>query len=190
MQIIHCSWPWPGNCVYITQTSYFVILQGLNPAGTFTLMKWIKTLCGIDSRSYIKLWRHWALPALWFSYHEGNCKVSRDQWSYIGWQNLNPQSHPNATLAPQARQARANYELLAEALVWHPKYDHCKRHMLAVKKLTVFLCIAANFVLITLFVFQVYHVICLSICCNFTVNHQSMFVILIEKAGFSNPSLQ
>ena len=27
-----------------------------------------------------------------------------------GWQNLNPLSHPNATLAPQARQARASGE--------------------------------------------------------------------------------
>ena len=26
----------------------------------------------------------------------------------IGWQNLNPLSHTNATLAPQARQARAS----------------------------------------------------------------------------------
>ena len=30
----------------------------------------------------------------------------------IGWQNLNPLSHPNATLAPQARQARASSENL------------------------------------------------------------------------------
>ena len=30
----------------------------------------------------------------------------------IGWQNLNPLSHPNATLAPQARQARASGENL------------------------------------------------------------------------------
>ena len=28
----------------------------------------------------------------------------------IGWQNLNLLSHPNATLAPQARQARASDE--------------------------------------------------------------------------------
>ena len=56
----------------------------------------------------------------------------------IGWQKLNPLSYPNATLAPQARQARAsgdnlnyvtlepskaskakwcNFELLAELLV-------------------------------------------------------------------------
>ena len=28
----------------------------------------------------------------------------------IGWQNQNPLSHPNATLAPQARQARASSE--------------------------------------------------------------------------------
>ena len=58
----------------------------------------------------------------------------------IGWQNLNPLSQRNATLAPQARQARAsgenlnyvtlaplakeakcwNFELLAESLVWYP----------------------------------------------------------------------
>ena len=36
----------------------------------------------------------------------------------VGWQNLNPLSHPKATLAPQARQARVsgenfNYETLA-----------------------------------------------------------------------------
>ena len=30
----------------------------------------------------------------------------------IGWQNLNLLSHPNATLAPQARQARASGESL------------------------------------------------------------------------------
>ena len=29
--------------------------------------------------------------------------VDWDQWSYIGWQNLIPLSHPNAILAPQAR---------------------------------------------------------------------------------------
>ena len=48
----------------------------------------------------------------------------------VGWQNLNPLSHPNATLAPQARQAKASgknlnyvtlapkvsFELLAESL--------------------------------------------------------------------------
>ena len=57
----------------------------------------------------------------------------------IGWQNLNPLSHPNTTLAPQAMEARAsgenlNYvtlalqarwwwhgELLAESLVWYPE---------------------------------------------------------------------
>ena len=100
MQIIHCSWPWPGNCVYITQTSYFVILQGLYPAGTFTLMKWIKTLCGIDSRSYIKLWRHWALL----------CSVI-----LIPWRQLQS--------VKQGKQGKWwNYELLAEALVWHPMY--------------------------------------------------------------------
>ena len=57
----------------------------------------------------------------------------------IGWQNWNPLSLPNATLSPQARQARAsgkklyyatlasqarpsgrNFELLAESLVWYP----------------------------------------------------------------------
>ena len=30
----------------------------------------------------------------------------------VGWQNLNLLSHPNATLAPQARQARASGENL------------------------------------------------------------------------------
>ena len=30
----------------------------------------------------------------------------------IGWQNLNPLSHPNETLAPQARQAMASGENL------------------------------------------------------------------------------
>ena len=30
----------------------------------------------------------------------------------IGWQNLNPLSHPNATLAPRARQARPSGENL------------------------------------------------------------------------------
>ena len=30
----------------------------------------------------------------------------------IGWQNINPLSHPNATLAPQVRQARASGENL------------------------------------------------------------------------------
>ena len=31
----------------------------------------------------------------------------------IEWQNLNPLSHPNATLAPQTRQARASDEILS-----------------------------------------------------------------------------
>ena len=30
----------------------------------------------------------------------------------IGWQNVNPLSHPNATLVPQTRQARASGENL------------------------------------------------------------------------------
>ena len=30
----------------------------------------------------------------------------------IGCQNLNPLSHPNATIAPQARQAKASFENL------------------------------------------------------------------------------
>ena len=30
----------------------------------------------------------------------------------IGWQKLNPPSHPNAILAPKARQARASGEIL------------------------------------------------------------------------------
>ena len=30
----------------------------------------------------------------------------------VGWQNLNPLSHPTATLAPQARQAKASGEIL------------------------------------------------------------------------------
>ena len=30
----------------------------------------------------------------------------------IGWQNLKPSSHPNATLAPQARQVKASGENL------------------------------------------------------------------------------
>ena len=32
--------------------------------------------------------------------------------TYIGWQKLNPLSHPNTTLAPQARQARDSGENL------------------------------------------------------------------------------
>ena len=39
----------------------------------------------------------------------------------IGWQNLNPLSHPNATLAPQERQAKWwHFELLAELILWYP----------------------------------------------------------------------
>ena len=30
----------------------------------------------------------------------------------IGWQNSNPLSHPNTTLAPQTRQARVSGEIL------------------------------------------------------------------------------
>ena len=30
----------------------------------------------------------------------------------IGWQNLNPLSHPNTTLAPQARQPRPSGDIL------------------------------------------------------------------------------
>ena len=39
-------------------------------------------------------------------------KVGLDNHMYVGWQNLNPLSHLNATLAPQARQARASGENL------------------------------------------------------------------------------
>ena len=44
----------------------------------------------------------------------------------IGWQNLNALTHPNATLAPQARQAGASGAilLLAESLFLQPEYDH------------------------------------------------------------------
>ena len=37
------------------------------------------------------------------------------QWITLGWQNLNPLSYSNATLAPQARQARASSENLTLA---------------------------------------------------------------------------
>ena len=62
----------------------------------------------------------------------GRNVISCSKWSYIGCQNWNLLSHPNATLAPQARQARASElrgtsanskasgELLAESLVWYP----------------------------------------------------------------------
>ena len=72
---------------------------------------------------------------------------SWSQWSYIERHKSNPLSHPNETLAPQARHARVsgenlnyvtlapqarknkakwwNFELLAESLVWHPRYDRC-----------------------------------------------------------------
>ena len=52
----------------------------------------------------------------------GDCLQSNDLT--IGWQNLNLLSHPNATLAPQARQARPSGEILnyvlAELLFLHP----------------------------------------------------------------------
>ena len=41
----------------------------------------------------------------------GDCLQSNDL--PIGWQNLNLLSHPNATLAPLARQARASGENLS-----------------------------------------------------------------------------
>ena len=45
----------------------------------------------------------------------------RSVWRYCndlttGWQNLNPLSHPNATLAPQARQAKLSSEILNYSL--------------------------------------------------------------------------
>ena len=39
-------------------------------------------------------------------------KLAANQWSYTGWQNLNLLSQPNATLAPQAKQAMASGENL------------------------------------------------------------------------------
>ena len=43
--------------------------------------------------------------------------IKRNEWVElndltIGWQRLNPLSHPNGTLAPQARQAEASGENL------------------------------------------------------------------------------
>ena len=38
--------------------------------------------------------------------------ICQSQWSYYRIQNLNPLSHPNATLVPQSRQARASGENL------------------------------------------------------------------------------
>ena len=49
---------------------------------------------------------------------------SSDQWSYIGWQNLNLLSHPkyNTSASRMASNAKWwNFELLAELLVWYPK---------------------------------------------------------------------
>ena len=42
------------------------------------------------------------------------CVASNDLT--IGWQNINPLSHPNATLAPQARQVRLSGEFWT---MWH-----------------------------------------------------------------------
>jgi len=39
----------------------------------------------------------------------------------IGWQNFNPLSHPNATLAPQARQARTSGENLNYVILLAPE---------------------------------------------------------------------
>ena len=38
------------------------------------------------------------------------CDITNDHT--IGWQNLNTLSHPNATLAPQAKQAKPSGEIL------------------------------------------------------------------------------
>ena len=40
----------------------------------------------------------------------------------IGWQNLNPLSHPNATLAPQARASGENLNYLTLAPQARPRW--------------------------------------------------------------------
>ena len=54
-----------------------------------------------------------AVTTVWESTRAVISKItSYQQWSCIGWQNLNPLSHPNATQATQAKQARASGENL------------------------------------------------------------------------------
>ena len=76
----------------------------------------------IYSLSFVTVNGYWQLGRwvfwIWISFsntHLTTCQYflfSQHQWSYMGWQNWNPLSHPNATLAPQARQARTSGENL------------------------------------------------------------------------------
>ena len=47
-----------------------------------------------------------------YQHYLSNTQSSNTNDLTIGWQNLNPLSHPNATLAPQARQVRTSGENL------------------------------------------------------------------------------
>ena len=93
----------------------------------------------LRNRSLPRYWGGVVSPG-WCRAHWENNTLSH-QWSYEGWQNFILQSQPIATLAPQARQARAsgenlnyiilhsttskvkwwNFGPLAESLVWYPK---------------------------------------------------------------------
>ena len=79
-------------------------------------------------------------------------KLAANQWSYIGWQNLNLLSQPNGNTSATSKASNGqwwkfelcdtsatskaskakwwNFKLLAESLVWHPIYDHCLKHWL------------------------------------------------------------
>ena len=69
------------------------------------------------SRVCILLWSSLVLPIFTFyilhSCGHQNCLApSYTNDHSIEWQNLNPLTHPNATLAPQARQARSSLNFL------------------------------------------------------------------------------
>ena len=61
---------------------------------------------------HIGLGGNWADCGVNYDQWWSERSVGYQQWSYIGWQNLNLLSHPIATLAPQARQAMASGENL------------------------------------------------------------------------------
>ena len=59
----------------------------------------VSSECGSQAPEHRSRSTQWSLILTTWAEWVDQCH----QWSYIGWQNLNPLSHPNATLVPQAK---------------------------------------------------------------------------------------
>ena len=73
-----------------------------------------------------------------------------ETWDYandltIGWQNLYPLSHPNGTLAPQARQSGEilNYLLGCQSDILVRSLDYTTQHEQKIKKIIFLNCLKA-----------------------------------------------